>query len=599
MSLIALAGICAGMATWAMPASESSAQLLERAASIKTTDHDEFLRILAQLHEMQDILPADQLWSLRFLDAWQAAFEGNDSRAVTALRVIAEQASSPAVRLRSLALMVNIFGFSHRYEEAFIQLNRLTELLPQVSDKGARYAALGEAAQLLIFSHHYKQALEYADQMLQNLPTGKNGCHAAKYRLQALVYSGDAQLTTGQFQQAIDLCTQDNDWIYAAAVRNEMAAFLLQQGRATEAIRVMEEHYDEVRNYQYSAQTQYTELLLAEGYFSLNDLAKARKFALASIDSNVENTYSEPLSKAYELLYRIENKLGHKAEALTYHEKYMAADKGYLSDATAGALAYETIKQQVQAQKNQVDVLNRENQILQLQRQLDSTAVKTGRLYIALLLTVLVSAVLWLFRVKRSQLRFKRLATQDSLTNICSRQHFVDETELVLRQAGKVSRSACLILLDLDHFKQVNDTHGHVMGDLVLKRAVAACQHHLRSSDLFGRLGGEEFAIMMPDCSATTAVERAERIREAIAATPLWGETRHVVITASFGVACTDASGFELRQLMIDADNALYRAKRGGRNCVVYGDEPDATKSAATSAHASTDEATATTGAHS
>jgi len=207
--------------------------------------------------------------------------------------------------------------------------------------------------------------------------------------------------------------------------------------------------------------------------------------------------------------------------------------------------------------------------------------------------------VFWLFRMKRSQLRFKRLATQDSLTNICSRQHFVDETELLLRHAGKVSRSACLILLDLDHFKQVNDTHGHVIGDLVLKRAVAACQHHLRRSDLFGRLGGEEFAIMMPDCAAATAVERAERIREAIAAAPLWGETRHVVIIASFGVGCTDASGYELRQLMIDADNALYRAKRGGRNCVVYGDEPAAANPAGAAAHAVVDEVTATTGAHS
>jgi diguanylate cyclase (GGDEF)-like protein len=574
-SLIALTGICAGMAAPAMPTADSPEQLLQRAFSVKTSDHDEFLRILAQLHQAADGLPLDQQWTLRYLDAWQKVFEGNASQAITSLRAIAEQAPSPAIRLRAMATMVNIFGFAHHYDEAFVQLNRLTELLPQVSDKGARYAAMGEAAQFLIDSRHFNQAVEYAEQMLQNVPPGKSNCHAIRYKLQALVHSGSTQLTPAQFHEGIDLCTKDNDTLYANAVRSDMAAFLLQKGRAAEAIRELEEHYAEVQSYKYPAQMQYSNILLARAYFSQGDLTKARKFALATIEGKVENAFSEPLSQAYELLYEISNKLGHTSEALAYHEKYMEADKGYLSDVTAGALAYETIKQQVQGQKNQVDTLNRQNQILQLQRKLDRKAMETGRLYIALLLTVVASIAIWLLRTKRSQLRFKRLATRDSLTNISSRQHFVDETEHALRQGAKSTRSACLLLMDLDHFKQVNDTHGHVIGDLVLKRAVAACQHHLGRHDIFGRLGGEEFAILMPDCGATQARERAERLRQAIAASPLWGDTRSVVITASFGVASTDRSGYELRQLMIDADNALYKAKRDGRNRVVYGDGSD------------------------
>jgi diguanylate cyclase (GGDEF)-like protein len=215
--------------------------------------------------------------------------------------------------------------------------------------------------------------------------------------------------------------------------------------------------------------------------------------------------------------------------------------------------------------------------------------VETSRSYIALLLTVLASIAFWLLRIKRSQLRFKRLATRDSLTGIHSRQHFVDEAELALRAAAKAARPACLLLFDLDHFKEVNDTHGHATGDLVLKRAVAACQQHLHRLDIFGRLGGEEFAILLPDCTAALALQRAERIRQAIAATPLWGETRHVVISASFGIASTDRSGYELRQLVIDADNALYRAKRDGRNRVVYEDADGKPAGAAT--HAGHDQA--------
>jgi diguanylate cyclase (GGDEF)-like protein len=579
-SAIVLLGLCVGMAIQAMPTADPPEQLLQRAFNVKTSDHDEFLQILGQLHQIAGNLPLDQQWTLRYLDAWQAVFEGNESRGMTSLRTIADQAPDPALRLRALATMVNFLGFAHRYEEAFIQLNRLTELLPQVADKGARYAAMGEAAQFLNASHHYEQAVEYADQMLQNIPPGKNACHAMHYKLQALFQGSNAQLTPNQFQQGVDLCTADDDSLYANAIRSNLAAFHLQKGHIAEAIRLLEEHYAEVQGYKYPSLMQQFNVMLAQSYFSKGDFAKAHKFALATIEGKVDYAYSKPLSQAYELLFRIENLQGHVREALSYHEKYMEADKGYLSDASSGALAYQTVKQQVLTQKAQVDTLNRQNDILQLQRKLDHKAMETSRLYIALLLTVLASIAFWLLRIKRSQLRFKRLATQDSLTRICSRQHFVDEAELILRQAARSTRSVCLMLMDLDHFKQVNDTHGHLIGDMVLKRAVDACQQHLSRFDIFGRLGGEEFAVLMPDCTAREARDRAERLRQAIAATPLWGETRHVVISASFGVASTDRSGYELRQLMIDADNALYQAKRDGRNRVIYGDRGDTIASA-------------------
>lgn len=580
--MIALVGIGVGMAVQAMPTAESPAQLLQRAFEVKTSDHNEFLRILAQLHGVQDSLPLDEQWTLRYLDAWQSVFAGNESQALVGLRAIAEQAPNATLRVRAMATMVNIFGFAHHYEEGFIQLNRLTELLPQVSDTGARSAAMGEAAQFLIISHHYDEAADYADQMLQNLPPGKNACHAVYYKLHALFLSGKALPTPGDYQRGIELCSASGDSLATNTVRSDLATLYLQKGQPTEAIRLLETHYAEVQGYKYPPLMQYFDMLLAEGYYAQGDLQKARKFALATVDNKIENAYSLPLSRAYELLYQIENKLGHTAEALAFHEKYMEADRGYLSDVTAGALAYETIKQQVQAKRNEVDNLNRQNQILQLQRQLDRKAMETSRLYIALLLTVLASIAFWLLRTKRSQLRFKRLATRDSLTGIHSRQHFVDEAELLLRASIKSTRPVCLVLMDLDHFKDVNDTHGHVTGDLVLKRAVAACLQHLQRHDIFGRLGGEEFAILLPDCSALQAVERSERIRQAIAATPLWGETRHVVISSSFGVACTDRSGYELRQLMIDSDNALYRAKRDGRNRVVYEEEERGTPASTT-----------------
>lgn len=560
---------CVGATTEVAPITGTPAQLLKEADDLKTSNHPRFLQLLKQLNEDNDELLLEQQWQLRYLNAYQSAFDGDYSAASAALRVIAEQSPYLPLKLRANGTLINILGFGHRYEDAFMQLDRLAELLPKVSDKDARYYALGETAQFLTIAGQYDLAGEYADQMLQSVPADKTTCKAVYMKLRALFQGGKALVERPQFQQGIDLCAQGGEYLIANAMRTDLATLELQQGRVDDATRLLTEHYAEVEGYHYPALMEYFDVLLAKAYFRTGDLVKAKKYALATIADAVKDEYSLPLSQAYDLLYRMEQQHGDARAALAYHEKFMEADKGYLNDVSAGALAFQTVKQQMLANKMQVDSLNKQNEILQLQRQLDHKAMETGRLYIALLLTGLASIVFWLLRIKRSQLRFKRLATRDGLTGIHSRQHFVEEAEHVLRSTARGSRSACLVLMDLDHFKDVNDTHGHVIGDQVLKRAVAACQHHLRRHDIFGRLGGEEFAVLMPDCHPAQAREHADRIRQSIAATPLWGDTRHVVITASFGVASTDRSGFELRQLMIDADSALYRAKHEGRNRVV------------------------------
>ena len=106
-----------------------------------------------------------------------------------------------------------------------------------------------------------------------------------------------------------------------------------------------------------------------------------------------------------------------------------------------------------------------------------------------------------------------------------------------------------------------------------MRCAVEACQAHLRSTDIFGRLGGEEFGILLPDCSLERAYRRAEQIRVAIATAATGDSAPGIPISASFGVAVTARSGYELRGLLIHADEALYRAKREGRNRVVVSEE--------------------------
>jgi len=165
------------------------------------------------------------------------------------------------------------------------------------------------------------------------------------------------------------------------------------------------------------------------------------------------------------------------------------------------------------------------------------------------------------------------IANTDALTGAASRRKLLELGRRECARSLRDARPLTVLALDIDHFKQVNDTHGHAAGDLVLKIVVACCQSQLRNNDVLGRLGGEEFAVVLPGADATSAQRVAERIRERIAMTPIVLEAHTVHVTASIGMATFDsAKPFE--SLLADADAALYRAKREGRNRVVSSADP-------------------------
>jgi len=164
--------------------------------------------------------------------------------------------------------------------------------------------------------------------------------------------------------------------------------------------------------------------------------------------------------------------------------------------------------------------------------------------------------------------KLTRLATTDSLTGIANRRHFINRGRQELERAVRYNLPMAILVLDIDHFKQINDSFGHPAGDKLLQVVAQACQSSARHIDLAGRLGGEEFALLMPETSAIAANLAAERLRRAIAniAPAQSGVLRP--ITASFGVATLNSRDASLDTLLARADAALYRAKHGGRNRV-------------------------------
>jgi diguanylate cyclase (GGDEF)-like protein len=176
-------------------------------------------------------------------------------------------------------------------------------------------------------------------------------------------------------------------------------------------------------------------------------------------------------------------------------------------------------------------------------------------------------------RIVELQNELRRQATHDALTGVLNRSKTFEIFTRELQRSKREGTPLGAILVDLDHFKNVNDTYGHLAGDEVLRHAAARLQSSIRSYDAVGRYGGEEFIVLLPGCDEATAVMQAERLRMALSMDPVVLDSAGSVnydLTASLGVAVS-APGREASSpeaLVAVADEALYKAKRGGRNRV-------------------------------
>ena len=168
-------------------------------------------------------------------------------------------------------------------------------------------------------------------------------------------------------------------------------------------------------------------------------------------------------------------------------------------------------------------------------------------------------------------------ANTDPLTRAATRRRFAAEAEMEIARAQRFRHPLSVIMMDLDHFKRVNDQWGHGAGDDVLVETAARCRAVLREADVLGRHGGEEFSILLPEAGPEEALVVGERLRAAIANAPMPTRAGQVAITGSFGVATARAETGSLQSLLGAADKALYAAKESGRNRVVAADSGPAT----------------------
>ena len=167
------------------------------------------------------------------------------------------------------------------------------------------------------------------------------------------------------------------------------------------------------------------------------------------------------------------------------------------------------------------------------------------------------------------QRELQRRATTDELTGLANRRHFFELGETERMRVSRYDHPCALLMLDIDHFKNINDTHGHAAGDLVLKAFSDSIAKQLRATDVFGRIGGEEFAVLLPETDLAGAQDFAERLRAAVATRQTQYADKAIGVTTSIGVTEMLSSDTTFDAAVLRADQRLYDAKASGRNRVI------------------------------
>lgn len=351
------------------------------------------------------------------------------------------------------------------------------------------------------------------------------------------------------------------DFVFFAAFNDGLLNFRL--GNYSEAVNAFEKAIanEEKTNEVYFVA--HARLLLSEALLQIQQFERAReviasidqqilkqdinKIRIAALNDFINGEYRNISRHLLDLDKIWQNKLASfiEQQKVLKLRNYEAEIKSYENQLLAQKLAISELELAQETAKNRITMLS------------------------VLLVSVLVfSLLIVVYQLAKAKNLFKSRSETDFLTGIANRSYMMEYGKRVLEKSILDSKPFSVILFDLDDFKFINDTHGHDAGDTVLKMVAKITRQQLREADLFGRIGGEEFLILVPSLDSERALEIAHRIRTEIAKTDVVMASASIKCSVSIGVA-SHSENMTLAQLISIADKALYKAKRAGKNTVI------------------------------
>lgn len=558
----------AASATAAVAPSGRVDALLQQAEQVKSSEPKVFQQLLQKLQRERERATTAQREHIEYLIIYDVAFQGQYEKATARAHALIERTQDPEMKFRTGVLIANTSTLGRKFTESLRLLETTLTLVDQVKSKELRHQGLGVAAFTYGQVGQHQLALRYAERILEDAPQPRTQCFANQVKFDALNSLGTLPRQDDSILQAIEQCRSQHEIAAVNTIRVTLAKKWANEGKRGAAIELLRSNLREVEATRFAYLIAQVKALIAELLLDKGDLGAAESFASDTIAQGGSDGNMPSLASAYRTMYRIAEARDDSDQALVYFRRYAEVDKAYLNEVKARELAYQIVRQETLEKSQQIQRLDSQNQLLKLQRKVEQQAAQNTRLIIVLLVLLLATIAYWAYKTKRVQMSLKHLAETDALTGICNRHHFTQLAERTLKQCERSGEEVAVIMFDLDHFKSINDRFGHPAGDWVLRQVGLVCQSLCRRIDVLGRLGGEEFAMLMYGCDLRSAIRLAEDCRARLTAIDT-SETGHrFIVTASFGVTSTAVSGYMLERLLSDADRMLYQSKERGRNRV-------------------------------
>lgn len=540
--------------------------LFAEADKARISNPTELQNLLQQISEQK--LTSNQQQYYLFLQGYKSQVVGEHDQAIKLYQQALVTGNSVDLQYRTLLMLSNMMTVKQNITAAFSYLFQASELVEKISDPELKPSVKVQALTSYMTLKLYHETKTISQELLDTDIQGFQRCTALFYNNYSSQELAPESVSLDKINAGIEYCKEHKQHLVELFGHALTAKYYLLHKEFDKAEKTLITHLKEVETIGYVHLTGHYYVLLGQAQLSLNktEMANANLDKLLKM-KNISSS-SEPIVNALKLKAEVEEKLGNPNAALASYKNHIEADKIFKDTISLQQTAYHLAKNEIIDKNQKIALLEKNNTLLMLENELSTVENSNKRLFIALLLTLLTFLSYLAFRLFRNSSFYRKLAENDSLVGISNRYHFTKNVSATLEISRTVKQIDAFIIFDLDWFKQINDQYGHLTGDWVLKAIVEHCRQFVRNVDIFGRIGGEEFAIFLPACTAEKAALLAEILRDVIEQIDCSGCGHPIKTTASFGVTCTDRSGYELRQLFRDADIALYLSKNQGRNKV-------------------------------
>lgn len=535
--------------------------------SIRLSDHK---RAEAELSSIPvSALEQSEALYYRYLQGLILTVDTELSTIIARFEMLLLEVRDPDLRIRILGSLINLLGVHRNWTNGLQRVEELLALLQEYPESPFKPDAYLNLAHFHLNLGQPETALHFAERALSIevlLPRIRCGLHLTIISSKSKLKLNSLSLT--EFSEAHEVCTEANQSYTIVNINIWKAKWLLQQSRFEEAQTVLTTTLMLAKTFPANGQ-----LIELYSLFSIvklinQDLEKAQLYADKALALEFKEDFPLPLIDIYDVLRQIAEQKEQYELAYEYLMARQELEKNIYERQLADEIAIQQARFDIDAKQSEIEFLDKQNELLKAESMLVNERLESSLLALGMVSILLSSLLFWSYRSRKVQAKLKQYAQTDALTKIANRGYFTDCLQEKLTRAQKKGSLVGLILLDLDHFKHINDTYGHQVGDFALVEAAKAIKNSVGSDAIVGRLGGEEFGALITGKPKNEILSSAERCRVAIEAIQSTMTEYQFKLTVSAGVSYTSQTGYTLESLYSAADLALYQSKHYGRNRV-------------------------------